>query len=157
MIPCPARFRRLVGRYTTGVAVALTHRDGRPVGMTVNSFTSVSLDPLLVLFCVRNDSRTAQALTADGRFTVTLLSADQKETSAFFAGRRELPTPAIRVDADGFATLNGCNAVFRCRLEATHPGGDHQILVARVLDMDGPDQAHAPLLYHEGRYASLAA
>lgn len=148
------QFRRMIGRFATGVAVVLTDVKGEPGGMTVNSLTSVSLDPLLLLFCVRNESRWLNTLTENRKFTINVLAHAQQRVSQHFAGKPEHNRPACEFQ-DGFVWLAGANAVFCCELEADYPGGDHCILVGRVVSTSGPDMSDRPLLFHEGKYASI--
>jgi len=148
-------FRRMFGRLATGVAVILAEEEGKVVGMTVNSLTSVSLDPLLLLFCVRNESQSGQAILRAGRFTANILAAHQETVARHFAGPRRNMIECESVRSEKFAWLARSNAVFRCEIEAVHPGGDHQIIVGRVVDMLGPDGCDQLLVYHEGHYAKL--
>jgi flavin reductase (DIM6/NTAB) family NADH-FMN oxidoreductase RutF len=148
-------YRRLFGRFATGVAVILTEEDGQVIGLTVNSLTSASLDPLLVLFCVKNESRSGQAILRSGRFTVNILAACQKDIARHFAGSRDSQARLEFARENGFVWLTGSNAVFCCEVEAEYPGGDHQIVMGRVVEMNGPEGCDQMLVYHEGRYAML--
>jgi flavin reductase (DIM6/NTAB) family NADH-FMN oxidoreductase RutF len=152
MIDRALLYRRLFGRFTTGVAVVLGEDAGKVVGLTVNSLTSASLDPLLLLFCAHNQSQSAESFLRSGRFSLNVLAAHQEEVARHFSrtGREEVEVDCIR--GKGFAWLAGSNAVFRCHLEATYPGGDHRIILGRVMDMLGPEECSHALLYHEGRY-----
>ncbi|MES2533041.1 MAG: flavin reductase family protein [Pseudomonadota bacterium] len=149
------RFRRLMGRYTTGVSVLLAREGGEVVGLTANSLTSVSLEPLLLLFCLRQESASAARLLRVGRFTVNLLAESQQQASRHFAGPRDASQALDTVGDGTHVWLPGSNGVFKCEVADVHPGGDHRIVVARVLDLIGPDVATPPLLYHEGSYARL--
>lgn len=150
-------YRRLFGRFVTGVAVVLAEEDGQVKGLTVNSLTSASLDPLLLLFCVRNESASGDAILRVRRFTVSILGAHQENAARHFADRKDLlqPTLAFARD-DGFVWLEDSNAVFRCDLAGAYPGGDHRIVLGRVLDMLGPEACAQLLVYHSGDYAHLA-
>lgn len=148
-------YRRLFSRFPTGVAVILTDDGGETVGLTVNSLTSASLDPLLLLFCVRNESRSGDVILRVGRFTVNVLAGHQESAAQYFAGRRDTRLEVECVREGGFVWLARSNAVFRCEIEASHPGGDHRIVLGRVTDMLGPEQYGHPLVYHEGRYTRL--
>ncbi|WP_349362932.1 MAG: flavin reductase family protein [Roseitalea porphyridii] len=149
------RFRTLFRRFTTGVAVVgVVGQDG-PIGATVNSLTAVSLDPMLLLFCARNGSRTAARIQEVGSFSVNILTAEQEDVSRHYAG-----APSAEIDwkwRSGSSTvkLENANAMFSCRLEKVHPAGDHIIIVGRVIAMDGPETPSTPLLYHGGSYAAL--
>lgn len=148
-------YRRLFGRFVTGVAVVLTEEDGEVRGLTVNSLTSASLDPLLLLFCVCNDGRSGKSILRAGRFTVNILGADQENVARHFAGCKDVDAKFECLHEDGFVWLNQCNAVFRCDLEASYPGGDHRIILGRVKNMLGPDACDRLLVYHEGHYGKL--
>lgn len=149
-------FRRLMGRFPTGVSVVLGSQGEELVGLTINSFTSVSLDPLLLLFCARHESRSAARLRDRGVFTVNLLGEGQLAESQYFAGSRaSVPPPEVERDGE-LVWLRRSNASFCCEVEATHPAGDHMINVARVTALMGPERSAPPLVYHEGAYARLA-
>lgn len=150
------RFRQLMGRYTTGVSVLLARHEGDVVGLTANSLTSVSLDPLLLLFCTRRQSANAARLIQAGQFTVNLLGEHQQGVSRHFANSmRDEPSFDIAGD-DAHVWLPDSNAVFKCRIAQVHKGGDHHIVVGEVLDLIGPDIPVPPLVYHGGSYARLA-
>lgn len=149
------QYRRLIGRFATGVAVVLAEADDKTVaGMTVNSMTSVSLDPLLLLFCTRNESPSAQKLLAAGRFSVNILGQQLQHISRRFACPSDRSTAGC-ASRDGFTWIEGANATFLCAVEHVYPGGDHKIIVGRVLRMFGPEESAEPLLFYEGRYAGL--
>ncbi|MBQ1000102.1 flavin reductase family protein [Streptomyces nigra] len=135
----PSEFRRSAGRFPTGVTVLTCVRDEEPHGMTVNAFTTVSLDPLLVLAVLKTGSRTTrQVLSGDG-FAVTVLSSLQEPAarsfadpvrargSAAFSAVAHAPAPRT-----GAPVLLGGIAYFDCRVESVHPAGDHTILVGAV-------------------------
>ncbi len=147
-------FRRLMGRFTTGVAVVLTDGESGPAGLTVNSLTSLSLKPPLLLFCARNESRAGQAVIARGRFSVNILSDAQRHISGHFAGSDGWDVAACRRHGAWLA-IPDCNAVMFCDVAETYPGGDHIIIVGAVRDITGPATAKDPLLYHEGRYSAM--
>jgi flavin reductase (DIM6/NTAB) family NADH-FMN oxidoreductase RutF len=149
-------YRRLIGRFATGVAVIVGESEDEVVGMTVNSLASVSLDPLLLLFCAKNESKTAKRVLTAGRFSVNILGKDQQDVSRRFAGKieTEIATPARE---NGFAWIDGANAVFLCQIEHVYPGGDHKIIVGQVVAMNGPDDVKDPLVFFDGRYTALQA
>lgn len=148
-------FRRLMGRFATGVAVVLTAGEEGPVGLTVNSLTSLSLEPPLLLFCARNESRAGQAVIARGTFSVSILSDVQQHISGYFAGQTgDWNTNACRRHL-GWFMIPDCNAVLFCDVANTYPGGDHTIIVGAVREIVGPATAKRPLLYHEGRYSMM--
>lgn len=148
-------FRRLMGRFTTGVAVVLTAGEQGPIGLTVNSLTSLSLDPPLLLFCARNESRAGHAVIARGSFSVNILSDAQQHISGYFAGQTEAwNMDACRRHLEWFM-IPDCNAAMFCEVASTYPGGDHTIIVGAVREIVGPPTAKRPLLYHEGRYSVM--
>lgn len=147
-------FRKLIGRFPTGVAVVLTDTGGEPVGMTVNSLTSVSLDPMLLLFCARNDSRSATSILETGKFTVNILAEHQQSISKRFAGVNGGPDVRY-LHRDVFIGLQGALAVFCCKVTQCFPGGDHKIIVGEVTDMLGREEAQSPLIYFNGGYQRL--
>lgn len=149
------RFRHLMGRFATGVAVVLTAGEDGPVGLTVNSLTSLSLKPPLLLFCARNESRAGQAVIARGRFSVNILSETQQHISGHFAGQAESWNVSACHRHGAWLAIPGCNAVMFCDVAKTYPGGDHTIIVGAVKDIAGPTTAQDPLLYHEGRYSAM--
>jgi 3-hydroxy-9,10-secoandrosta-1,3,5(10)-triene-9,17-dione monooxygenase reductase component len=145
----------LFSRFPTGVAVVLAMDRGQVVGLTVNSLTSASLDPLLLLFCVRNESRSGNAILRVGRFTVNILAAHQESLAQHFAGRKNAHAETEYVRDGDFVWLARSNAVFRCEVEGFHPGGDHRIVLGRVVEMVGPDTCANMLVYHGGHYAHI--
>lgn len=147
-------FRQLFGRFPTGVAVVLTDAGAAPVGMTVNSLTSVSLDPMLLLFCAHNDSRSATTVLETGKFTVNILAEHQQSVSKRFAGVNEAPD-ARYLQCNGFIGIEDALAVFCCDVKQCFPGGDHKIIVGEVMDMIGGEEAESPLIYFNGGYQRL--
>jgi flavin reductase (DIM6/NTAB) family NADH-FMN oxidoreductase RutF len=151
-------FRRAVGRFATGVTVLSTIAGGRHLGMTANSFVSVSLDPLLVLASVRRDARFHDPLLAAGVWGVSVLAADMTEASRFFANRaHEHPDAFARWahtfgPETGVVLLDGALSVFECRTVATHPGGDHTLVIGEVVFLDRRRDDVGPLVFYEGGY-----
>jgi len=148
-------FRRLMGLWTTGIAIIMTDSDGVVSGMTVNSLTSVSLKPLLLLFCVRNGSATGMQVTKNRRFSVNILSESQEWVSRQFAGGPADTGKLVYEETGHNIALQGAMAVFHCDVEYTYPGGDHQIIVGRVTGISGQQPDVRPLLFHKGDYALL--
>jgi flavin reductase (DIM6/NTAB) family NADH-FMN oxidoreductase RutF len=151
------RLRHALGRFVTGVTVVTTrHPDGKLEGLTANSFSSVSLDPPLVLWSLRREAPSLASFTAAARFAVNVLGAHQRELCRHFA------TPS----ADKFATvehepgLGGCPLIrdslaqFECRLEDTVAGGDHVIFIGRVERARHRDGE--PLIFSAGQYCTPA-
>jgi flavin reductase (DIM6/NTAB) family NADH-FMN oxidoreductase RutF len=151
-------FRRTVGQFVTGVTVIAIEIDESVRAMTANSFTSLSLDPPLVLFCVGKATKTAQFISAATTFSVNILRQEQQELSTFFAGfwREEPPPPFSFVSWEGGSRLEGCAAALGCIVDAIHEGGDHWIVVGRVIALHRCEDPHQPLVFFKGRYAALA-
>ena len=153
-------FRQAAAHFATGVTVVAYEAHGEIRGMTANSFTSVSLDPPLVLFCVTRSSRTGLLVHEVTRFSINILDDRQRDLSAFFAGAWPAPTPPPHtfVPWEGVPRLGGGIAAFSCTTEAVHEGGDHWIVVGRVVALDRaqPPQCR-PLVFYSGGYVSLAA
>ncbi|WP_345003009.1 flavin reductase family protein [Dactylosporangium siamense] len=150
------QFKRVMGRYPTGVVVLATTVDGEPHGMAVNSFTSLSLDPMLVLFCVDRASTTWPHVRRAGRFAVSVLGAGQQEVCRTFARRGADRFNGVGWSANhsGQPVLHEAVAWLDCVTTAIHPGGDHLIVVAEVLRAEDRDGG-APLVFHRGRLSAL--
>jgi flavin reductase (DIM6/NTAB) family NADH-FMN oxidoreductase RutF len=155
-------FRNAVGAFATGVTVVTTRGDEHAYGMTANAFSSVSLDPPLVLVCVMSPSEGADHISRNGCFAVNVLAADQEPMSRYFASRdrprgrdafRDVPH---RQGASGSPLIRGATAVLDCRLHADHEAGDHRIFIGEVLELErSPDVQ--PLVFHAGKYRLLEA
>jgi 2,4-dienoyl-CoA reductase-like NADH-dependent reductase (Old Yellow Enzyme family)/flavin reductase (DIM6/NTAB) family NADH-FMN oxidoreductase RutF len=149
-------FRRTLGQFATGVTVVTTRAaEGRPMGLTVNAFCSVSLDPPLVLACIDNRSETHGGFEASGVFGVSVLSEEQESWSRRFAspGHEKFAPADLLTGETGVALVPGALAHIECRVSAKLPGGDHTIYVGEVLRMHvSPGR---PLLYHGSAYARL--
>lgn len=150
----PQSLRRLMARWATGVAV-VTSRDGEaPRGATTNAFTSLSLDPPLVLVCLDRGSHTLAAVRATGRFCVNVLAAGQDELARRFATKlpgEEKLAGVPHFLLDGIPVLEGTALWLACELEREHEGGDHAILLGRPFE-SGVDDAAQPLVFFGGRY-----
>ena len=159
-----AAFRRLMGRYATGVTVisTLVRAGGARAdhAMTANSFTSVSLDPMLVSFCVELDTRFDEAVREAGVWGVSVLRLDARRQAGWFStGGRPLDgefagVPVRRGEATGTLLLEEAIAWFECRTHAIHPGGDHAIVVGEVVAMGGGAIAD-PLVFWAGEYRTV--
>lgn len=150
-------FRDALGCFATGITIVTALADdSTPIGLTANSFTSVSLDPPLLLVCIANNAGSAAVLERAGRFAVNVLQIGQQPTSNRFAGRGEDRFAATPWTMGEFETpvLTGSLASFECERHAIHEGGDHFILIGRVLKaMFEPRRD--PLLYFRGKYRRL--
>jgi flavin reductase (DIM6/NTAB) family NADH-FMN oxidoreductase RutF len=154
-----ADFRHAIGHFATGVTIITSvGPDGQPVGTTANAVSSLSLDPPLILVCFDQSSQTLEAVQAHGAFAVNVLAAPQQHLSANFA-RRGLAAAwdgvRHRPGLTGSPRLHGVLATLECTVEHRLPGGDHEIVVGRVRDVETGDVEAAPLLFWRGGYASL--
>jgi flavin reductase (DIM6/NTAB) family NADH-FMN oxidoreductase RutF len=158
----PAQFRRALGCFATGVTVITVDYEGEVHGMTANAFTSVSLNPQLILVCVDHKARTHAHLHARKRFGVNILSADQRRISEYYANASREHDHAeeaagARFDRTAYATpvLHGALAYLECRLQSAQDAGDHTIFIAEVEDV--VVREGDPLLYFRGQYRSVGA
>lgn len=151
-------FRQACGCFATGVTV-VTGRldDGAPIGVTVNSFSSVSLDPPLVLFSLDKNALSFDAFSMTKYFAFNILNEDQKHFSNNFATQ----SPDKFKDIDYYKSENGVPllkdglGVIECQMHAVHEGGDHQIIVGEVINITCTSGGKNPLLYYKGAYAAL--
>lgn len=151
-------FRNALGQFATGVTVVTTvDRDGNKIGMTANSFSSVSLDPMLVLWSVAKNCKVFQEFNEAEHFAIHVLKAEQLPISNQFASTCEDRFAGIDTleGIGGIPLLPDYCALFECELEARHEGGDHIILVGRVVNFQNRGQETTPLIFHAGRYADL--
>ncbi len=155
-----AEFRKALGCFATGVTVITVDHEGEVHGMTANAFSSVSLDPLLVLVCVDRRARTHAHLHAKQRFGVNVLAQDQQAVSEYYArptathqhAEREAGARFDRTP-HGTPVLRGALAYLECHLRTTQDAGDHTIFIAQVEDVVVRDGD--PLLYFQGRYHAM--
>ena len=150
-------FRDTLGCFATGVTVITTRGSEHPYGMTANAFSSVSLDPPLVLVCVMDGTEGSASIERNGVFAVNVLAAEQEDLSRYFASRdrprgwETFEGVSHRRVETGSPVIAGAAAFFDCRLRAAHPAGDHIIFIGEVLAL-GAYPAVRPLLFHHGRY-----
>lgn len=144
-------FRSALGRFATGVTI-ITARgaDGRPVGVTANSFNSVSLDPPLVLWSLDRGSNSLDAYESADEFAIHVLGIEQEHLSNRFATKGADKFEDIAIGEQGVPLLDGCAARFHCRKVQRHDVGDHILFIGEVVDFHTRDGA--PLLYLQGRY-----
>ena len=155
--PDPRQFRNTMGLFATGVAV-IAAPDGEEVtAMTANAVSSVSLDPMLVLFCPSLQSRFAHHLPGMRTFSINFLRADQESLSTFFAGGWKEPVaPPFRfVPWQSAPRLEGCLASLGCEIEQRVQAGDHWVVIGRVRELHVGIPPHRPLLFFGGRYRHL--
>jgi len=149
------RFRSMMGTFPTGVAIIATEWSGELFGATINSLTSVSLTPCMLLFCMNEGSTTGAAIRRRGLFSVSILGQHQSELSHRFTGqlknRFEDLAPAF--SADGLPLLQGAAARLCCRVATVHKAGDHDIILGEVIS--GEESMCSPLVFHKGAYGSF--
>lgn len=153
----PQAFRAALGTFTTGVTIITTRAaDGEPIGITANSFNSVSLNPPLVLWSLAKNARSREAFANAKHWNVHVLSAAQEALSGRFARQGEDKFSGLELD-EGISKaplLNGCTARFQCRTAFSYDGGDHIIFVGEVLAYDRSELP--PLVFQSGQYALAA-
>jgi len=156
LVPDDKQFRNVLGHFATGVTIITAMDDGEPVGLAANSFTSLSLDPPLILFCVAHTSSTWPRIEAAGMFAVNILGEEHEELSGLFAkkGADRFSQTPWRVGVSGAPVLEEAIAYLDCQFEAEYPGGDHKIVVGRVLDLDMREGSR-PLLFYKGGYERM--
>ena len=151
------RFRDVLGRFASGVTVVTSVSGGEPVGLTCQSFSSVSLDPPLVMFIPARTSRAWPAIQRSGRFCVNFLAADQAAVSNQMASRGSDKYAGIDwtpAPATGSPVLPGTVGFVDCTIHAVHEAGDHYIVVGRVQHLE-IGEAEEPLLFYRGQYRGL--
>lgn len=156
----PSEFRKAMGAFATGVTIITVDLEGEVHGMTANAFTSVSLDPMLVLVCVDHSTRTHAHLHAKKRFGINVLGEDQRAISEYYA-RAERSHEHAEVEAGarfdrtrhGTPMLYGALAYLECHLQSAEEAGDHTIFIAEVEDVVLRDGA--PLLFFRGKYRKV--
>jgi flavin reductase len=155
-----SEFRKAMGAFATGVTIITVDLEGEVHGMTANAFTSVSLDPMLVLVCVDHSTRTHAHLHTKKRFGINVLGEDQRVISEYYARAERSHENAegeagARFDRTSHGTpmLHGALAYLECRLQSAEEAGDHTIFIAEVEDVvlrDGD-----PLLFFRGKYRKV--
>lgn len=152
-----AQFRQVLGRFATGVVIVTALADEVPVGLSVNSFTAVSLEPPLVAFCAARLSGSWALIQRTGRFCVNVLAEDQEAVSRVFAtpGADRFRSLGWTLSASGAPRIQGSLAWIDCAIDTVHPGGDHEICVGRVGAM-GVEREDGPLVFYRGGYGRFA-
>ena len=153
------KFRQVMGNFATGITVVTTRgSDGKPYGLTVNSFTSVSLDPLLVLVCFDNRLSSLKHFKDSNKFGVSILSERQEDRSRIFAMKDSDRPASMYFDGpSGQPLLLGALAYLECETVEKYAGGDHQIFLGKVSSADVLEGGNGvnPLLYFRGKYHRL--
>lgn len=154
----PMAFRNCLGQFPTGVCVITAPGDGEPIGMTMSSFNSLSLDPPLILFSIDRRAKGLPLWQAAPAYVVHVLAENQRALSNRFAkpGANKWEGLSYKLGPENAPVLAGAAAVLECRPHARHDGGDHVLFIARVARF----QAHAerrPLIFCKGRYSELGS
>lgn len=152
----PSQFRQLLGHFATGVTVlTLATPEGRPLGMTANSLSSVSLHPPLISVCVDREAELHDVIVRAPEFVVNVLASPQEELARRFSDKHEDRFDGVgyHLSPEGLILLDGALAHVVCERFAEHPGGDHTIILGRVVG--GATRDGHPLLYYRGGYAAL--
>jgi 3-hydroxy-9,10-secoandrosta-1,3,5(10)-triene-9,17-dione monooxygenase reductase component len=153
-----ATYRTIMSHYPTGVCIITSITpDGMPLGMTVGTFTAVSLDPPLIGFLPDKKSKSWPPIAETGRFCVNILAGDQEGLCRKFSG----PGPdrfsdiVHRATQDGLPILDGAVAWIACDLYAVHEAGDHDFVLGRVKEMTA-ERAVSPLIFHQGTFGQVS-
>jgi len=159
-VPAPLdarKFRDTVGLFATGVAVIVARAGDEVLAMTVNAVSSVSLDPMMVLFCPGKKTRFAQSLSQLSGFTINFLRHDQQALSTYFAGgwKESVPPPFRFVPSRCALRLEGSLASIDCAPERMTDVGDHWLVIGRVMELHTGIAPHRPLLFFSGRYRNV--
>lgn len=152
----PRELRNVLGQFATGVTIVTTRGDlDAPVGMTANSFSSVSLDPPLVAWNINLQAPSLSAFRNHPSFAINILCADSKDLALHFARPSDDKFGSIdwQAGVDGVPVLNAAAATIECQTEARIPAGDHEIYIGRVLNFQNTNRQ--PLVFHQGQFLTL--
>ena len=150
-------FRNTIGLFATGVTVVAAQIDSEVHAMTANGIASLSLEPLLLIVCVGKKANMADVLDEGIGFSVNILRESQQNLSTYFAGLwRESPPPPFKFEEwEGCPRLEGCVAAVACEVSQKIEGGDHWIIVGKVIDLHQGKEPRVPLIFYGGRYRQL--
>jgi flavin reductase (DIM6/NTAB) family NADH-FMN oxidoreductase RutF len=154
----PRDYRNTIGHFATGVTIVAVQNGPNVHAMTANAVTSLSLDPALLILCVSRTAKMAVQLETGRQFCLNILRQEQQTLSSYFAGQRP-EGQAPRFDFEPWAgtpRLRHCAAALACRVEEQMPGGDHWIVLGRVLAVHLGAEPRQPLLFYAGTYRQLA-
>ncbi|RMG97463.1 MAG: flavin reductase [Chloroflexi bacterium] len=151
-------FRHTIGLFATGVTVIATGQPNSFHAMTANAITSLSLDPMLILFCLQKKARMTEYLRQHNGFSVNILRQSQRDLSTYFAGgwKQDTPPPFKFLSWQGGPLLENCAAAIGCRLYQILEGGDHWIVIGQVIALHQGQDPIYPLIFYRGRYRELA-
>lgn len=153
-------FKAALACWASGVTIVTVAQDGLYYGLTVSSFSSVSLDPPLVSVCLNHETRANAMIEATGRFAVSVLAEDQSEASNVFAASGRVPTPdldpfAIELTQDGLPALRGALSWLQCRVHQKVLAGDHVVWLGEVEQTRSNASEGAPLMYFRRGYRGV--
>ncbi|HEX8618512.1 MAG TPA: flavin reductase family protein [Thermoanaerobaculia bacterium] len=150
-----AQFKLAMSHFASGVTIVTTEHEGRPYGMTVASFASLSLHPPLVLVCIEKSVKTHDAIAGAGAFGVSILAQTQQAVSGKFASKRDdkFDGVSVRRGELNVPLIEGATCTLECRLHTQLSGGDHTIFVGEVVDAQTTEDA--PLVYYRSAYREL--
>lgn len=157
----PARYRQAMGRFASGVAVATSRLRGQDVAMTVDSLTSVSLEPVLLLVSLHAEARVLEGVLDGGPLGISVLTAHSRATATWLAQHgRPLHGQLARVrhhagPVTGAALVDGALATFECRAYAVHEAGDHSLVLGEVVAFSAPPTDEPALVHYRGRLGEL--
>lgn len=152
----PQELRRVLGHFATGVTIITTRdKDGAPFGLTANAFTSLSLNPPLVVVCVDKTAQCYGCFHESKVFAVNFLSEDQEELSRRFATKNSAKFAGLEwyEGSNGAALIEGAMGHIECRIVQTHDGGDHTIMVGEIVSASA--SGDRPLIFFKGKYQRL--
>jgi len=149
-------FRSVLGHFPTGVTAVTAVNNGKPIGMAIGSFTSVSLDPPLVAFLPGKDSGSWKEIRESGSFCVNVMGQDQMDVCGVMASRAEdkFADVAWIPASTGSPIIGGSIAFIDCQIEDIHDAGDHDIVVGRVVDLKVME-SKSPLVFFQGNYGTF--
>ena len=150
-------FRNVLGHFPTGVTAVTAVNNGKPIGMAIGSFTSVSLEPPLVAFLPGKESGSWKEIREAGSFCVNVMGQDQMEVCGVMASRAEDKFADVEWSPAGSGSpiISGSIAYIDCDIEMIHDGGDHDIVIGRVLKLEVMD-SKSPLVFFEGDYGTFS-
>ncbi len=156
----PKVFRSTLGKFATGVTVVTAESPATRRGMTANAFSSLSLDPPLVLVCVDNNASFLGVIRDAKKFAINFLAEDQKSTSDWFAGKGrdvedQFADIAHENGENGAPVLTGALATLECEIHEDIPGGDHAIIVGRVTNIVAEEDVRPPLMFYASAYRKM--
>jgi flavin reductase (DIM6/NTAB) family NADH-FMN oxidoreductase RutF len=149
----PAQFRRVMGRFASGVTVITATADGETRGMTANAFMSGSLDPPLCVVSVAHRAHMHKHIQKAGAFAVNILAAGQESLAINFAGRPVAGLDVTFREVHGVPTVSGASAHITAMISAAHECGDHTLYIGAITSMAADNQP--PIVYHAGRFGAL--